>query len=363
MNSIVTICLALSAFCYLEIVSGRPSVNNDTLLLVHTLFRHGNRTPDSNGYDNNPINESYYAEGYSQLTNEGKRTEYKLGTTLRQRYSSFLGNTWKANYLAARSTNVTRTKMSLQLVLAALYPPRGNQIWNRHLNWQPIPYDLVKNDAELSGSRVCSNYSTEVKKVLYSDEIQEALSVYDDIFKYLSNQTGQNISTPNDIFDLYFNLITQEEYGYPLEEWWEPVWPEALARIVIENYYIKANTTYLKQITAGLLLKKMITDSKAKIDGTISPTEIKMYLYSAHEMNIASFLIALGVFDDSIPNYGSHILLELHLIDGVYGFKVFYENWTASSPRLLTIPGCNAFCPYDDFVSLLEEIIPNEGIC
>lgn len=40
----------------------------------------------------------------------------------------------------AQTTGVTRTKMSMALVLAALYPPKDTALeWNRKLNWQPIP--------------------------------------------------------------------------------------------------------------------------------------------------------------------------------------------------------------------------------
>lgn len=39
--------------------------------------------------------------------------------------------------------------MSLELVLASLFPPRGKEIWLPGLNWQPIPYNYreIKNDA------------------------------------------------------------------------------------------------------------------------------------------------------------------------------------------------------------------------
>lgn len=31
--------------------------------------------------------------------------------------------------------------MSLQLVLASLFPPTGKHIWQEHLNWQPVPFN------------------------------------------------------------------------------------------------------------------------------------------------------------------------------------------------------------------------------
>lgn len=43
--------------------------------------------------------------------------------------------------LDARSTDVNRTKASLELLLAGLWPPVAELIWNYDLPWQPIPYN------------------------------------------------------------------------------------------------------------------------------------------------------------------------------------------------------------------------------
>lgn len=42
--------------------------------------------------------------------------------------------------LWAQTTDVPRTKVSMSVVLAGLFPPVGTSMeWNRKLNWQPIP--------------------------------------------------------------------------------------------------------------------------------------------------------------------------------------------------------------------------------
>lgn len=65
--------------------------------------------------------------------------EYKLGEYLRNRYNDFLGDYYIPENVMARSVEFDRSKMSLQLVLSSLYPPKKDQIWNENLNWQPIP--------------------------------------------------------------------------------------------------------------------------------------------------------------------------------------------------------------------------------
>ncbi|CAB0031315.1 unnamed protein product [Trichogramma brassicae] len=73
---------------------------------------------------------------------EGKKDEYKIGTLLRERYDSFLGD-YHPSLVYGISTNFDRTKNSLQLALSGLYPPSTKLRWNRELAWNPIPINSV----------------------------------------------------------------------------------------------------------------------------------------------------------------------------------------------------------------------------
>lgn len=69
--------------------------------------------------------------------------EYLIGKMLRERYDKFLGDVYHPNDVYARSTDIDRTKVSLQLVLSALYPPNSKQTWNENLQWLPIPANYM----------------------------------------------------------------------------------------------------------------------------------------------------------------------------------------------------------------------------
>lgn len=117
--------------------------------------------------------------------------------------------------------------------------------------------------------------------------------------------------------------IFKEELGYPLDSWVSSIYPEPIHSAAIDYYYYITNTTQLRRIVAGSLLKKILTDSAAKINNTISPSSRKLFIYSAHEMNVASFLLSLDAYKiTDVPPYGGHVLVELHEIDSVWGFKV-----------------------------------------
>lgn len=117
----------------------------------------------------------------------------------------------------AQSTSIPRTKMSLQLVLAALYPPKETSLeWNKNLNWQPIPYtnDPIEQDVLLLPhvfAGACPRYEKEFKRVLNS-EMKDELEENSEMFEELSNFTGWNITTPKDIQHLYDVFKTEASF-------------------------------------------------------------------------------------------------------------------------------------------------------
>lgn len=74
---------------------------------------------------------------------------YTLGKMLRNRYNDFLGD-YHSQDVYAQSTSSDRTKVSLQLVLAALYPPtKKSEIWNSELLWRAIPTHYIPGEVDM----------------------------------------------------------------------------------------------------------------------------------------------------------------------------------------------------------------------
>lgn len=73
----------------------------------------------------------------------GKQQEYKFGKFLRERYADYLNDYYKPEDLYAYVSDMSRTKMSMELVLDGLYHSDDCTQWNSGLNWRPIPYKSV----------------------------------------------------------------------------------------------------------------------------------------------------------------------------------------------------------------------------
>lgn len=109
-----------------------------------------------------------------------------------------------------QSTDVDRTIMSAQVVLAGLFPPNEEEKFHDEILWQPIPVhtrplhiDFLKFDA--------------VRKQHIEDslEIQRIFTEHADHFSLWTRESGLNIDTIEKVYSLYNTLTIEEEHNKP----------------------------------------------------------------------------------------------------------------------------------------------------
>ena len=74
---------------------------------------------------------------------------------------------------------------------------------------------------------------------------------------------------------------------------------------------------------------------------------------------MAPLLHTLGVFNSVAPPYASLVLVEL-LDRGGLTVRLSYRNDSSQPPYILTVPGCEEFCPLDTFISLTAPAVPGD---
>ncbi|KAL7295980.1 hypothetical protein TKK_0010538 [Trichogramma kaykai] len=338
--------------------------NDDGYRLKHVsvIFRHGDRAPDPvEMFPNDPnYQNTFYPYGLGGLTNEGKRREYRLGEMLRERYDELLGELYQADAIYARSTDYRRAKMCLQLVLAALYPPKGPQIWRDELAWQPIPAEYAPSIKDwLMIPEECPEYLKEHKDVKSLPEVKEKIDKLSEFMSNLTEWTGREISYVNDMYNLYHILVAEQAMGLELPRWAKEVFPKGQLYDGIQLWYeIFSKTTHMRRTNGGKLLHNVLSHMSDLERGQRAP---KLGLYSGHETNVAAILQTLGLWYPHVPEYSSAVVLELHEKDSQYYVKVLYylgipEKWVEQ-----VVPGCEAaMCPADKFRELLAEVTPSK---
>ncbi|KRT80737.1 Phosphatase, partial [Oryctes borbonicus] len=335
-------------------------IMTDTLVLLHVIFRHGDRTPERNAiYPTDPHKDyDYSLFGYGQLTNEGKKRAYRFGQSLRRQYGHFLNDIYKTEELDAWTSDFDRTKMTLQLVLAALYPPTREQVWFDGIPWQPIPYNCIpRNDDKMFLRFFYDKVAVDEYNKRFDEMYTNGLNHYSDVVEYVEKHSGMKIENPRVMFSLACTLAAEEKIGLKLPEWTQEVWPHKIEEYALQEFHVSSSTKRLQSLTIGRLLQKIVEDSVSK---TKNASSARLHLYSGHDFTVGMILKALNVFDWRHPDFCANVTIELHNIDGVYGFKVKYQISENEEAKLLEFPNIGSFWPLDEFMEEYRDILGDD---
>lgn len=332
---------------------------------VHVVFRHGERTPVDT-YPNDPlVNSTFSPYGWGQLTNFGRRSLYDIGTWLRNRYGKLLGKLYHPDKIFAQSTGVSRTQMSIELVLASLYPPADTaQEWNKDLNWQPIPFfsEPLDEDTLLLVRKSCPRYHEALMEVMESSEVRQFLNDSQELLDNLTTITGSDIKTPDDVQSLFSTLKAEDDFGLALPEWIREYYPDKMLPLVTFGYTLNVYNDELKRLKGGPFLKKTISEWEAVIasEGTRDKSK-KMFLYAGHDSSVVNILSAFNVWKEQVPGYAIMALFELykHRWTDEYSVRIYQKN-VGESPISLKIPGCSKYCPVEKLKTLLDSHVPTD---
>jgi lysosomal acid phosphatase len=227
------------------------------LELASVLFRHGDRSP-THTFPNDRYQESYWPQGFGQLSAEpGMRQEYFLGEVLRNRYVEEL-ELIHPNYtrvqVYVRSTDYDRTLMSAESVLAALFPPKGDQIFNDTLPWQPIPVHTlpVEDDNMLHAYSNCPVYEKLLQEDKESQSYRDLNKENEDFFKGLKEDTGYKSFNLDNVHSLYGTLYIEEIYKLNLSSWVTPTVMGRLRNLTVYTGSLLFNSVTKNRLTAGI---------------------------------------------------------------------------------------------------------------
>ncbi|CAI8038231.1 Lysosomal acid phosphatase, partial [Geodia barretti] len=186
------------------------------LLLASVLFRHGDRSPVDAYPTDTRYQESYWPQGFGQLSTTGMRQHLYLGSLFRERYVG--GGLITENYtrvqVYVRSTDYDRTLMSVEAQLAGLFPPQGDQIFNESLSWQPIPVHTVPQGQDnLLRAYIanCPRYQGHREAAKNSLEYRSLEKENEDFFKRLEESTGIVPTTLDDMWTIQDTLLVQHD--------------------------------------------------------------------------------------------------------------------------------------------------------
>ncbi|XP_029165199.1 venom acid phosphatase Acph-1-like [Nylanderia fulva] len=330
----------------------------NTLRFVSALFRHGDRSLDTaknESYPSDPYKTfDYYPDGSGELTDVGRQRIYDLGLMLKERYNQFLGEVYYPPMVYVRSTRLPRAKTSAQICHAALFKIYDQcQRWYNPFFWQPADVNYFHDGQDmLLFPLFCPKYYRLYQKMIQTPEIKAKIAEFADLRKELSICSGRNVTSMYDIFRLYHTMFVQRDYGLSLLQCAQNIFRNGT---IVDAYIYQLKLfSYgpLNKLNGGTLLRRIINDMEQKINKKLP--ELKINLFSAHDLNVAALLQALNIYNNEIPRYGSCIMIELHEMNNEYFVKVLYYLGIPAKTKAKVIPGCEVLCPYNKFVQLLS---------
>lgn len=251
--------------------------------------------------------------------------------------------------------------MSVALVLAALFPPVGTPLeWNKGLDWQPVPYtfESLDQDKLLLVRIPCPRYHEALEEVFNFPHVKEYLESNKQLMQELTEITGLDIKTPDDVQSLYSTLKAEKEYGIELPTWTSKYFPEKLQNLTDESYILNVYTDELKRIKGGPFLKKTLNEWK---NAKLSKKQPKIFVYAGHDGSVVNILSAFNVWKPQFPDYAIMGVFELYenTVSGEWVVQIL-SKLPDKSPDILTIPGCEALCSVEKLESLLKNHIPKD---
>lgn len=205
---------------------------------------------------------------------------YNLGLMLRETYKMFLPEYYSPNDLFVMSSYADRNLMSAQMVLAGLYPPVKEQIWNPDLLWQPIPvkylprsldnvniyiwfsssctYSLESHFQVIAQKRKCPLYDSALEAAHKSEEVQKINKENQDLYQYLTEKTGDEINNIAKVETLYNTLSIEQFHNLSLPKWIENLSMDNLHTIAAKHLALFSDTTFMQRMKGGSFFKTKI---------------------------------------------------------------------------------------------------------
>lgn len=125
------------------------------------------------------------------------------------------------------------------------------------------------------------------------------------------------------------------------------------------HYRTYSMTPEIFRYKYGYLIREIFDHCTAKMNGNLSPNRT-MFVYSAHDTNMASILNMFSLFAQfgyHVPPYASSLHFDLYkTIDRQFYLQLSYRRNNEST--LLRLPRCGTRCSIVELRKMYKEIIP-----
>ncbi|KAK6734864.1 hypothetical protein RB195_018195 [Necator americanus] len=310
-------------------------VTCEDLILVQTVFRHGDRAPI--GGSTSPESRAYYFRGKEHLTNKGLDQARELGLSLKRRYADIglLDARYIPSEVMFRSSPSERCLMTASAVASAIF--------NETETGQPtfVPVFTAPRDKEF----VCLpriHCPLVLREMMQKLRVEGATWNLGDLLAELFEQESKRMNYTHVVGDrlkIFEPLFLEYESGLAVPQWF--------------NDDARKEADHLLDLTVEFMSgvgqfhsRKWIHTRSGKLLATIlknmqkttkqEPTGKKFLAYSTHDVTISALLESMGILKDALaphalapqgrPAFTATVVFELWRNDTQNYVKVFYRR-------------------------------------
>ncbi|KAI6181644.1 Acid phosphatase [Aphelenchoides besseyi] len=389
--------------------------NEDQLIFVQTIFRHGDRYP-LYIYKNNPNQADSWPTGsLGNLSPTGMDQQLRLGKKLRRRYRDFFSPKFTYDEIYVRSSEFNRTLASALSQLIGFYSgttKRGVDYpdapgWP--LNYVPVPVHSIPRDQDhvVLGMEVtnCERFRRAWNLITLTPEYEQMEQKYQEIVREAEKVVGNKLlvkvreyvyniidnaridklyglkPTPDMTTELFNGLsdleteITGFQFGRHLKsrngvdfsrEMAVPLGGgllnEIIDRMSTKVRCLDRHPSLRSELRSKRLVGLLL--AKAENEECLWINRLKMYAYSGHDFTLSALFSTFEFLESNwnrpgYPSYTSCIAIELrrNTKTGRYYVKVLYifENETVDITS--DIGGCERDCTFDRFVQRSQPFL------
>lgn len=292
-----------------------------------------------------------------QLTSIGAAQHQMLGKNFRRLYIEelgFLPSQINTTIMFLRSTDVPRTILSAYNFLEGVYPSDENPVPGNMLHLHVVE-DPMDNSGG-SNTLLCPKLAELFKKQQSSPDY---VSYYNRTVAPLAKKYTQVWNLTSPISSSYMhklNDIMRSRYCHGLPLPMDQADAEAL--MTAESYLsnLEVSSPQILSLSQYSFLREWVDRFNDTTDVT------RFALYSAHDTSIREFLMALhaATLDLHWPPLAGHVALELW--SDAAGNKYVAMQYDGQ-PRMMNTPCADVFCPWNDFVNLVESYKSSPSDC
>lgn len=285
----------------------------DKLIFAADMIRHGDRTPLSNLFREDP---TIWPEGWGKMTPLGTNQEYTLGSEMhRLYYSDLLDSNTTPQSILVFSTDIDRTKMSARLFMSGLLGDAAQSL-PIHTN---VPVDITAGFSDgntLSTAQLLfpdggTNFRALLSQyVLQTPEWIATNAAVQPQFARWSNAVNRRIASVQDLGGLSDSMFIHQIHHVPLPG---GLSPQDIETIIATGRwaFVHEYPPEIGRITGNAFLKKMAEylEKARREEVSQKKTTLKYVLFSAHDSTLLSEMSALKspLTGTNAPPYSSYL--------------------------------------------------------